>query len=132
MSVYVDVRTNKWFNTKAELLAFQRERVLREQGKQVPPPPSDTDHTTVPTKREDPSDAPPDFEDAPVKTETLSIDDMYSVKGAELQDGKIAISLSVDEMKEYLKETGLDGRTLRGKTEEEITELYFRRAVAFH
>jgi hypothetical protein len=119
MSVYVDIRTGKWFDTRAELLAYQRARTQAVvSGKKLPGgTQEDTEvRILVPEPQIVHNDNPAsDIEQSVVEHGKEVIKD---------EDG-IKVQLDVETMKERLRENGVDGRRLRSKTDEEIATMYF-------
>jgi hypothetical protein len=118
MSTYIDIRSGKWFETRAELRAFQKKGEVEASPFFVPNkkrerPASDFDVRTE--KPEQNETEPEDLEQE--NGYHMNIDD----------DGTIRVKLSRDEMVAALKEAGVDGRSLAKKDDEGIAHMYAMR-----
>lgn len=112
MSVYLDVATGKWFDTLPELKAFQRgegkpsplnfdtqvrEEVVKEEVKQE-------QEGKVDVENEAQEEAVFEQAEAP---------------------GEIKIKLSRKEMEDKLLEWGVDGRSVKRRSDERLAQLYW-------
>jgi hypothetical protein len=130
MSTYLDTRSGRWFNSKAELLAYQRgeektspRSVSKPEVKQSEP----VEEKQEPAPQEETEDADTPVEEPqeekPTKQEIFDPQLEAMVREAMLK--------SVDEMKDELKNRfGIDGRTLRFSNEDEVTQMYLDRVKA--
>lgn len=105
MSVYLDVKTKRQFNTLAELKAFQRGETS------VSPEPSKEEKK--PVKQE-------------VKKETVKEEVKDESPVSYESTGAISISLSEDEMKDELRSMGYDARSYARKTGEDLAEFFYK------
>ena len=117
MSRYIDNSSGRWFDTLAELKAFQRGEA--SVSPQV---------VSKPKKAETRSDV----EEEPKVKVTKEVSNEQEVqeeketeveRKLEASDNKISFNLSSEEMRKQLKEAGIDGRTLR-RSDEELAKLY--------
>lgn len=108
MSVFLDPGSGKWFDTLEELKAFQNGGAkgspvsYKEKPKEVVEPKKEV--------KEDPV-----VEEAAEETEKEEID--YS-------DG-ITVNLTPDEMREELKNAGVDARSFAKKSDEDLAKFYY-------
>lgn len=113
MSVFLDLKTGKMFNTLAELKAFQR-----KQG-EVKASPSLLVANSVEEVKEIPKEEPKE-----PKEETDQLAEMVhfdSIKG----EAEVKINLTREEMVDVLRANGFDGRTTGARvTDEAIAETY--------
>ena len=117
MSRYIDNQSGQWFDTLAELKAFQRG--------EVKPSPQVVSKVIPETNS--------DVEVEPEVNETKEVSNEQEVQKEEEEtevdsklaftDEKISFNLSPDEMRKQLKDAGIDGRTLR-RSDEDLAKLY--------
>lgn len=133
MSTYFDTRSGKWFNSKAELLAFQRGEVPASP-RSVSKPKTEKSEPPKPEKKK--PEPEPEQEitieesDPAIQKVVQETDDAIFDKDFE-DMVKQAMLKSLDEIKDELKDRfGVDGRTLRWASEESLNQMYLDRMKA--
>ena len=116
MSRYIDNQSGQWFDTLAELKVFQRGEVK---------PSPQVVSKVVPETNSDVEVEPEVKETKEVSHEQKVQEEKETeVEGKlEASNDKISFNLSSEEMRQQLKEAGVDGRTLR-KSDEDLAKLY--------
>ena len=110
MSTYYDIKTGKWFDTLADLKAFQR-------GEDTASPRSVSKGKVEPPSEEEPVEE----QETPDEVDQANEEEpVMEVK----ESGEISIRLSKDEMEAALREAGVDGRSLRYKDETALAHMY--------
>lgn len=133
MSTYLDTKSGRWFNSKAELLAFQRGEVPASPRSVSKPK---TEKSEPPKQTETKIEQEPE-QQAPIEENDPAIQKVVKETNDAIFDKdfedmvKQAMLKSLDEIKEELKDRfGVDGRTLRWASEESLNQMYLDRMKA--
>ena len=112
MSVFLDSGSGKWFNTLEELKAFQKRGA---SGSSI----SIKTQQEVGPKKEEATE-PIIEKDPEIEAKEEKPDIEYSIETG------VIINLTPEEMKEELRNSGMDARAYSRKSDEDLAEFYYK------